>query len=283
MPPTEILASLLILGSALVHAVVNTLIKVSADPLLVRGCMNGVALCIALLCAPFVSMPGVDLWPILALSTLIHGLYPYVLVAAYRRADLSIAYPLARGSAPLFVMLVDGWISGPAGGTQLAGAIVVSVAVASLALDPARTGRYSRASVAAALVTGLVVAAYTIVDAIGLRAAPSALTYIVWLFIMDGAFVSGTVAMARRAHIKSFLALHWRSGLLAGALGVLTYGLALFALRLGTPASIAALRETSILFAAAIAALHLREPFGMQRAAATAAVVVGIALMHWPQ
>jgi drug/metabolite transporter (DMT)-like permease len=104
--------------------------------------------------------------------------------------------------------------------------------------------------------------------------------YIVWLFVLDGAFVTLLVLIARRGAVVPFVAHHWKSTLLAGTLGTLSYGLALFAFDLGAIAEISALRETSILFAAIIGALILKEPFVRTRTIAAVIAVAGIIIMH---
>lgn len=105
-------------------------------------------------------------------------------------------------------------------------------------------------------------------------------TYIVWLFLLDGAFVASAVALARRHTLAAVITPNWRWLLLSGVLGVLSYGLALVALRLGSMAEIAALRETSVLFAVLLSAMILRERVGAWRWAAAGAALLGILLMR---
>lgn len=278
----QLLATALILSSALLHAVVNTLIKISGDGLITRGGMNAVACIVA---APFllaVPPPGPDLWPLLVLSVMIHALYPFFLVQAYRTGDLSSVFPLARGSAPLLVALFTVIALEQRPSTvSLIGIVLVSLSVASFAfargLTPSKT--HAR-SMALAFATGLIIAVYTVVDAAGLRLASTPFAYIVWLFVLDGAFVSLLVVLARRRAVLPFIAGHWRATLAAGILGVLTYGLALLALAMGPVADIAALRETSIVFAALLGTYVLGEPFGRKRVNAALAAAAGIALMY---
>jgi drug/metabolite transporter (DMT)-like permease len=279
---TQLLATVLILFSALLHAVVNSLIKVSDDGLITRGCMNAVACIIA---TPFlltVPLPGPDLWLLLVLSILTHALYPFFLVETYRTGDLSTVFPIARGSVPLLVTLFATFAleqrPGPAG---LTGIAIVSMSIASFAFSPDRTPSQAHMrSVAYAFATGLIIAVYTVIDAAGLRLAPTPFVYVIWLFVLDGAFVALLVVLTRRRAVLPFITNHWRSTLIAGILGTLTYGLALFALALGPVAEIAALRETSIVFAALIGTCILGEPFGKQRLMASLAAVAGIVIMH---
>jgi len=186
-------------------------------------------------------------------------------------------YVFRWGSAPLFVALFASFALGqrPSPFSSL-GIVLVSMAISSIAFTWPTNGKGPKRSIAAALITGLIIAAYTAVDAIGLRLAPTPFTYIVWLFILDGSFVMLMVVLARRRTILPFINHHWRPALIAGLLGVLTYGLALIALSMGPVAQIAALRETSILFAALIGTLILGEPFGAKRVIAGVLAVIGI-------
>lgn len=279
---TQFLATTLILSSALLHAIVNTLIKVSGDGLITRGGMNAVACVTAVPFLVVVPLPSSDLWLLLVLSVLVHALYPFFLVEAYRTGDLSVVFPLARGSVPLLVALFATFTLAqspkPAG---LVGIVLVSMSVASFAFAPGSSPRRTHVrSVVFAFATGLVISVYTVIDAVGLRLAPTPFSYIVWLFVLDGAAVSLLVILARRRAVLPFLMNHWKSTTMAGILGVLTYGLALLALAMGPVAEIATLREMSIVFAALLGMYILREPFSRKRIIAAFVAVTGIVLMH---
>jgi drug/metabolite transporter (DMT)-like permease len=277
-----LLATALILLSALLHAIVNTLVKVSGDGLITRGCMNAIACLITMPLLLVVPLPDASLWPLLLVSVLIHALYPFFLVESYRHGDLSKIFPLVRGSVPLLAAVIAaitlGQYPGPLG---TAGIVLVSLAVVSFAWSADfRFIRSHWRGTAFALLTGMIIAAYTVVDAVGRRAPPTALAYIVWLFVLDGVFVAMIVGFARGRAIVPFIRKNWKITLVAGVLGVLTYGLALFAFSLGPVAEIAALRETSIFFAALIGAHILHEPFGKTRIISALIAVAGILILH---
>jgi len=274
----EALATVLILASAMLHAIVNALVKISDDGLLTRGCMNAVAFLVALPFLAAVPLPDPSLWMILIAAMLVHGLYPFFLAEAYRHSDLSVAFPIARGITPLGVALLAFLALGS---TLSTGKIlwigILSAGIAAFAMERfTMSNPGHRKGLALAVCTGCIIATYTLLDGIGLKTAGDPNTYIVWLFVLDGIFVSVMVTLARRHTVIPFLRKNWRKGFLGGVLGVLTYGMALYALRLGSLVETAALRETSVVFAALIGAFLLKEPFGKLRIAATVLVTMAI-------
>jgi drug/metabolite transporter (DMT)-like permease len=275
-------ATLLMLGSACLHAAVNALVKVSADGLLTRGYMNAMACVFALPALFFVDPPTPGQWRVLAMSLPVHALYPFLLVAAYRHGDLTATYPVARGVVPLAAagisVVLAGEVISPAGVLFLA---ITSAGIAAFAGHAGHLGRRAHLrGIGWALLTGLVVAVYTVIDAVGLRAGDSVATYIVWLLLLDGFCVAVCVALRRRGQVRRFVAEQWPRATLAGVLGVVTYVLALVAFSMEGVARLAPLRETSVVFAAAIGSLVLGERFGWIRTLATALVVVGAVGVH---
>ena len=131
-----------------------------------------------------------------------------------------------------------------------------------------------------ALGTGVLIGAYTVADGLGVRASGSTLGYIAWLFFLDGLVLVIVAAAVRRGAALAYLRAHWRPGLIGGVICALAYGLVIWALNFGAVAQISALRETSVIFGAAIGSLLLRESFGTRRIAAAVCVVLGVALLH---
>ena len=232
---TAALPSILILVSALLHATVNAMVKTSDDGPLTRGRMNAMALVIAAPLTLFVPAPSDELWLLLILAMLVHDLYPFFVVAAHRYGNLRTTFPLARGIAPLGViglMVFDGgeditvW--------QAMSVALISLGIAGFALEKtAHTQSGGKKAFGFAAATGLIIAVYTTIDGIGLRMAESPLAFIAWFFVLDGAFVTLAVIAARSGQVEPFLRRNWRHGMIAGILGVVTYGSALFALGLG--------------------------------------------------
>jgi drug/metabolite transporter (DMT)-like permease len=119
------------------------------------------------------------------------------------------------------------------------------------------------------------IAIYTVVDAQGVRAAPSAASYIVWVFLVLGGCIAVVFALLRGKAFVVAARSEWKPGLVAGALSIVSYGLALWAYRLGGTPKLAALRETSILFAFGIAVFVLKERVTVLRAGGAVAIAAG--------
>lgn len=253
--PVAVLASLMILTSGMVHAVVNAILKAGKDKMSSRALIDGFSALIVLPVAFFVPLPH-GAWGWLLGSMATHLVYLISLVNAFERADMSVAYPIARGVAPAVASAVAvGLFHEPITLWVAVGVGLVSIGVMTIGLgrkaDPKAVGW--------ALVTGLSIALYTVLDAQGVRVAPSAASYIVWSFLFLGGGIGGLFALWRGATFHAALKSQWKPGLIAGALSIVTYGLALTAFRLGATPRLAALRETSILFATVIAVVFLKE------------------------
>lgn len=266
-------ASLMMIASGSIHALVNAIVKGGRDKAAARALTDGASAAIMLPVLPFVAVPA-GAWGWLAASTVTHSVYLYALVRAYNRADLSTAYPVLRGTAPVLTALVTiGWLGEPASGWDVAGIALIAGAMVVLV-----AGRHlDRASLGWSLLTGATIAIYTVIDAHGVRAAPTAAGYIAWLFVLMGMATPAMFAVVTRGAVFRSARTQWRPGVIAGALSIVTYGLALSAFALGPTAPLAALRETGMMTALAIAVFGLKERVGWQRGAAVLLIVSGAA------
>lgn len=212
-------------------------------------------------------------------SAAIHVAYNLALMNSYRLGAFNQAYPIARGTSPLVVavgayFLADERLTVP----ELAGIAILAAGLMSLALSAGRLSRGDAPAVAAAILTGLTIASYTIVDGLGVRRAGDPWAYTALLFLLQGPpLVIGAVAR-RPARSWADLTTAGR-GLLAGVLTLLAYGIVLWAQTRAPLAEVAAIRETSVVFAALIGALVLGEGFGRRRVAAAAVIAAGIILI----
>jgi drug/metabolite transporter (DMT)-like permease len=269
------IAALMMLASGAIHAVVNAILKSGRDKMSSRAMIDGFSGLIILPAAFIVPLPT-GAWGWLAGSWATHLVYLICLIKAFERADMTIAYPILRGVAPLLAAVVAVGVFGePISWLSAAGIGLVSMGVLTVGL-----GRHvDRRALGWALATGACIATYTVIDAQGVRAAPSAPSYIVWVFLTLGFGISALFVVWRGPVFFAAARSEWRAGLTAGALSILTYGLALWALRLGDTPRLAALRETSILFAVLIAVVFLKERLTGGRMVGIAAIAAGAAML----
>ena len=273
---------LAVLFAAACHAGWNALIKVGLDPLSTTTLISVGAGVVALLFLPFAGVPAWVAWPWLVASIAIHLIYFAALIESYRTGDLGQVYPIARGSAPL----MTGAVTAIFVGEQLSaiGWLGLLALVAGVLLLSARGGRelaqIDRRAVGFALFTALTICAYSVVDGIGARLSANANAYSLWLFV-GIAIVMVPYALYRDGR-KVLPAMHryWQRGFAGGALQLLSYGIAIWAMTAAPIAVVAALRETSVLFGAAIAVLVLKEPLRAVRVVAACLIVCGLILIR---
>jgi drug/metabolite transporter (DMT)-like permease len=282
MPGAELTfgVTLAVLAAALLHAGWNALLKAAqgGDPLLDTACVVAGSGVTGAVVAPFVGFPDPAAWKFAAMSAAIHFGYYVALAHAYRTGDLSFAYPLMRGTAPLLVTVLGAAFLAEWPTIQVAlGIVLICAGILSIAL--ARRGRHSRAAFAWALGNAGIIALYTLVDGAGARASGNAASYVVWLTVFEAFPFLGWIFAVRGAAALGYLRQGWRRGLAGGAASLAAYGIVLWAMTRAPVAAVAALRETSVLFAALIGAVWLKEGFNLPRLAGAASVVLGIAAL----
>ncbi|MGW4802795.1 EamA family transporter [Kitasatospora sp. NPDC004272] len=271
-----------VLAAALLHAVWNALVHGVRDRTAGLAQMNLVFVAFGAVFALFVPPPGTAALPYLLASAALQTGYQLLLARAYGLGDFGQMYPIARGTSPAVVALLAATVLHrplPAG--QVAAVAVISLGLAGLTLVGGRPGRAQLPAIAAALGNGVLIAGYTVVDAGGVRAADSAAGYIAWMFLLQGAAVFAAVAAVRRRDLWPALREGRAVGLGGGLMSLAAYGLVVWAQTVGDLPTIAALRETSIVIAALIGTLVLRERLGGLRLAASATVLAGIALLEF--
>ncbi|MCA3267421.1 MAG: EamA family transporter [Azospirillum sp.] len=272
----------LVLLAALMHASWNAVVKSDPDRLasfglvMLAGCVLGAIL------APFVGVPAPESWGYLLASVLIHCVYYYFLLKAYAVGDLSHVYPIARGLGPTLVAVFSGALIGEyLSLRETAGVVLVSLGIAGLALARGMPSADERRATALAVMTGITIAAYTVVDAMGARASGNALGYIAWLNILEGPWVFVVACLKRGGAIVPYIRKYWWRGTAGGMVAAIGYGIAIWATSVSPVAHISALRETSVLFATLMGTLLLGESFGRKRVAAALLMVCGLLLMNF--
>lgn len=267
----------LVLVAAVAHASWNAMVKSSGDRLLMLASIRVVGLLAGLAVAVVVPLPSAESIPYLLAAAAVHYLYYALMLGAYRAGDMNQVYPIARGSAPLLVALLAAVLAGERlGPLPTLAVLVLSFGIFLLA----SSGRsVNRKAVVLALLTGVAIAGYSFLSGLGIRKSQSLLGYIAWLEVATGIGMASVAYVRRKSVLVEFARTQWRSGLVAGSLSVTGYGIALWAMSVLAMAPVVALRETSVVFAAIIGSVFLREGFAGRRVAAAATVVVGIALL----
>lgn len=266
-----------VLAAALLHASWQALVKSSGDGVVALAGMNLVSGTVAIALLPFVKLPTPAAALVIALSLLLHSGYKIALAQLYARADLSVGYPLARGLTPIFATALALLFLGevPSGGT-LAGVIAISLGIAGLVLE--RGARMaSAATLLAAIVVGLTVAAYSALDAYGVRLNRDWLGFTAWLVAADSTLFVAYALATRRGKAFAQWRRDWGRTLVSGALGLASYGVFMWALARAQVGAVAALRETSIVFAAIVGTLVLKERMTGARSLSILLVAAGAA------
>lgn len=265
-----------VLFAALLHASWNALVKSSEDKQLDTAVMRMVGAALALPFVFVVGLPAPASWPFIAASVVIHIAYYATLTSAYQHGDLGLTYPLMRGTAPLLVALSAAATVGEHL-SPLAWAGVLGISGGVLVLGLAPQAPASRRAVGFALANAVVIALYTTVDAIGIRKSGAPLQYVLLLFIFNGWPFAIAVATRRgRDRVLPYVRKRWPMAAAGAAASLASYGIALWAMTQAPVATIAALRETSVLFAALLGTFLLKEAFTMQRAAGILVIVAGV-------
>ena len=272
----------LVLVSALMHAGWNAVTKSSSDRTLTLALVLGTCSVIGAIACFFVPFPAPEARVFLLASTCFHALYHVFLLQAYRFGDLSHVYPIARGLAPVLVAAFAAFFASEVpDGVQAAGLGLASASITSLALEPRTLGPGATKSVIAALLTAGMIGTYTFLDGQGVRRAGDAFSYIAWNMFLTSLPLCLFVVLRRRARLFAILRTReGATGILGGVTAAIGYSIVLWAMDHGGMANVAALRETSVVFAALIGTLLLGEAFGARRILAAVGVALGVILLQ---
>ncbi len=268
-----------VLFGAALHATWNAIVKGGSDKLMTTVLVVAASGLVAAASLPFLPLPAAASWPFLLASATVQLLYLALVAGAYAATDMSRAYPLMRGLAPALVAMAGvAFLGEHLGPIAWAGVALISSGV--FAMTFAASGEPSRRGTILALLNAAVIASYTLIDGIGVRRSGAPVAYATWLFLLNAVPLVGWALLARRRVFLAYAARNWRLGLVGGIGNLGSYGLALWAMAHAPVAVVAALRETSILFGMAIAALALHERIGPARIAAAALIVAGAASLR---
>jgi drug/metabolite transporter (DMT)-like permease len=270
----------LVLITAMVHATWNAALKSGTDRIGQIRMFSWAQVGLSLALVTFVGVPEPASWPYLAGSAVLGTTYMLLLNLAYQAGDYSLVYPLARGIAPLLVAVITAIIIGEhLSRTGQAAVLLIGLGITSLVLSRGAPGQRNARPVAIALVTGSVIAGYTIFDGMGARLAGSTHSYVVWvLLVTSSATILVTQIMARGRRSSVDRRTMW-SGLASGLAAYLSSWIIIWACTRAPIALVSALRETSIIFAVLVGVFALKERLSLSRLASVTTTLVGTALL----
>jgi drug/metabolite transporter (DMT)-like permease len=267
-----------VLAAALLHATWNAIVKAGGDKFLTTISVTTAAAAVSAALLPFLNAPAVASCPFAIASALFQITYFLLVARTYQIADMSQAYPLMRGTAPLIVALVSEFRLGDVlSPIAWLGVIAICVGIFSIALG---SNLKDRKGVYLALLNALVIAAYTLIDGIGVRRSGAPAAYTLSVFLLTGLPLAVWAMSAKRSTFLPYLRRYWGLGIAGGVGTTASYGLVLWAMTLAPVAVIAALRETSILFGTLIAGLVLKEPIGPTRIISACIIAGGAAILR---
>jgi drug/metabolite transporter (DMT)-like permease len=270
------------LAAALLHAGWNALFKSSPDKALENVALAVGRGALALACVPWLPPPSPASWPWIAASVLVHVAYFWALAGAYRWGDLSFAYPVMRGGAPVLVALAGVALFGEIPSLRQAAAVaLICAGILAFAGGPRRDAHAGRRALMFALGNALIIATYTLIDAHGVRISGAPVSYALWFFVANSVVQIALGLAGRGREVPGYLRRYWPRAAVGGAFTLGSYGIALWAMARAPVALVAAVRETSVVFAAALGALFLGERFTLRRAGATATVLAGLVALRF--
>jgi drug/metabolite transporter (DMT)-like permease len=271
-----------VLIAAACHASWNAVIKFGLDPFTTTALIAIMSGVVAAPLVPAFGLPPAAARPWVIASVIQHLGYNVGLTEAYSSRDMGQVYPIARGSAPLMTASASTLVLGEALGLGgWAGIVVLAAGVVLMSMRGGRDiAKLDRRAVGFALFTAVTICGYSLVDGIGARTAGNPHAYTAALFVCDGLSMAIFALIRRGSGVVVDMGRNWKAGLIGGALSLVAYWIAIWAMTVAPIALVAALRETSVLFGALIAVVVLREPLRVLRIAAAVLIVAGLVLIR---
>ena len=272
-----------VLASAILHASWNVLLKASRDPQLdtvATNLMRGLLASVAVLWLP---LPAQAAWPWIVASALVHIAYFHLLARAYQEGEMTFAYPIMRGGGPLIsalaaVMLFDEHL----GASQVLALVLICGGILAFATLASREPARFSSALRFALANAVVIAAYTLIDAQGVRLSGAAFSYVLWFFVLNGLTQGGVGLWRDATPVLRYVRAHWLRACMGALCSIGAYGTALWAMTQAPVALVACLRETAVVFGAVLAALFLGERLTRKKIFASTLVLLGLLSLRLP-
>ena len=265
-----------VMGAAVLHASWNAVLRGGGDRLWSMTLMMMAIAGVTTVTLLIVPLPDVAAWPYVIASAVIHVGYNLSLVRTYRSGDLGQTYPISRGSSPVLVALGAAIFAHETLGIlSYLGIALVSGGILLLAFQ---RGKIRIDYLPAAFTTGVLIAAYSVVDGIGVRLSGNSLAYTSSMFFL-WSITMPPIYFVMRRRPPAYSRRQTLMALTGGLVSILAYGIVIWAMRYGAMGVVSALRETSVIYAAIIGRVFLDEKLTMRRVASCAAVAAGAACL----
>jgi drug/metabolite transporter (DMT)-like permease len=274
-----------VLGAAVLHALWNSLVKSASDQFLASAVVAIWSGVVGLAAALVLPWPAGAALPFIVASALVHLVYFLLLGRLYRGGDLSVGYPIMRGVAPLIAAIIAFATLGEAPGPIASLGVAALVAgVLAMGASGLTHGRINRPTILVALANSAVIATYSVIDGQGARLSgvgvAFAFAYNSWSHALAAlAYLPIVIGLRGRAAAAPFTQ-GWGRGFVGGLAAYLSYAIAVWAMTRAPIAAVAALRETSVVFAAMIGVIALHEPFAPRRGLAALVILAGVILLR---
>ena len=271
-----------VLGAAVLHATWNAVVKGGTDKRLNMAAVMLGHIPFAMVSLLFVPLPAVESLPYLAAGIGLHFGYQIFLMRSYEKGDLTQVYPIARGSAPLIVAVFSVLVLGVhLAAMEIFAILLIGAGILSLALVRRADGMRNGHAGILALITGLFIASYSLVDGLGARLAGTSLGFFSWLAIGNGVVMIFYLRAVSPNVLRDLPRKGGKVFLLGGGASFIAYAIVTWAFTQAPIALVTALRETSIIFALLIGVFFLRERLDLAKAFSTAITLVGAVLLRF--
>ena len=270
---------IIVLFAAFLHALWNAIVKNGSNTLLTTIIITMMGSIIAVVLLPFCKSPEPVSFIYIGISVILQVLYFFLISYIYQRCDMGTAYPLMRGSAPLITAVIGSAFLGEIMSMKAwLGILFISGGIISMVFFN-NNAEHNKNWLA--LLNAVVIATYTIIDGIGVRLSFAPLAYILWIMLFQGIILTGIQCIREKNALLSYLQQYWHLGVIGGIGMMGSYGLALWAMTVAPIVLVAALRETSILFALIISVLILKEKITNAKRISALFIFCGVIMMKF--
>ena len=270
---------IIIIFSAMCHAVWSAIIKSSSNPLSLMGITSILELLIFLPLTFFVPFPIIEIWYLLFATIFIHVLYRLNVIYSYKFGDLSFVYPIARGGSSLLIAIISIlFLQNSINFFGFLGVIIVCVGLFLISFSSKI--KFNKPAFFLAVSTAIFITTYTLIDGIGVRSSENAFSYIFWLIALNGVPIL-FISIFSKNGLRKKESYSIKAGIAAGIFATLSYALVVWSMQFIEIAYVSGIREVSIVFATIIGMLFLSEKYASKRIIPSILIALGIATVYF--